>query len=76
MNKNLLDDILKSMQDNNYKIVELETTTAINERKNQVINSVKKSFDVENNKKEESESTEEEVQAKKEKELDNERRGK
>ena len=34
MNKNLLDDILKSMQDNNYKIVELETTTAINERKN------------------------------------------
>lgn len=49
---------------------------AINERKNQVINSVKKSFDVENNKKEESESTEEEVQAKKEKELDNERRGK
>lgn len=53
-----------------------EIKKAINERKNQVINSVKKSFDVENNKKEESESTEEEVQAKKEKELDNERRGK
>ena len=34
MNKNSLDDILKSMQDNNYKIVERETTTAINERKN------------------------------------------
>ena len=44
--------------------------------KMKVINSVKKSFDVENNKKEESEPTEEEVQAKKEKELDNERRGK
>lgn len=53
-----------------------EIKKAINERKNQVTNSVKKSFDVENNKKEESESTEEEVQAKKEKELDNERRGK
>lgn len=53
-----------------------EIKKAINERKNQVINSVKKSFDVENNKKEESESTEEEVQAKKEKELDNERKGK
>lgn len=53
-----------------------EIKKAINERKNQVINSAKKSFDVENNKKEESESTEEEVQAKKEKELDNERRGK
>ena len=53
-----------------------EIKKAINERKNQVINSVKKFFDVENNKKEESESTEEEVQAKKEKELDNERRGK
>ena len=53
-----------------------EIKKAINERKNQVINSVKKSFDVENNKKEESQSTEEEVQAKKEKELDNERRGK
>lgn len=53
-----------------------EIKKAINERKNQVINSVKKSFDVENNKKEESKSTEEEVQAKKEKELDNERRGK
>lgn len=53
-----------------------EIKKAINERKNQVINSVKKSFDVENNKKEESESTEKEVQAKKEKELDNERRGK
>lgn len=53
-----------------------EIKKAINERKNQVINSVKKSFDVENNKKEELESTEEEVQAKKEKELDNERRGK
>ena len=53
-----------------------EIKKAIKERKNQVINSVKKSFDVENNKKEESESTEEEVQAKKEKELDNERRGK
>lgn len=53
-----------------------EIKKVINEKKNQVINSVKKSFDVENNKKEESESTEEEVQAKKEKELDNERRGK
>lgn len=54
-----------------------EIKRSINERKNQVINSVKKSFDVEeDSKKEESEPTKEEIQAKKEKELDNERRGK
>lgn len=53
-----------------------EIKESINKRKNQVINSVKKSFDVEDNKKEESEPTKEEIQAKKEKELDNERRGK
>ena len=53
-----------------------EIKKAINERKNQVINSVKKSFNIEDNKEEKVEPTEEEIQAKKEKELDNERRGK
>ena len=53
-----------------------EIKKAINERKNQVINSVKKSFNIEDNKEKKVEPTEEEIQAKKEKELDNERRGK
>lgn len=34
MKNNLLNDIIKSMETNNYKLAELETTVAINERKN------------------------------------------
>lgn len=34
MKNNLLNDIIKSMEANNYKLAELETTVAINERKN------------------------------------------
>ena len=34
MKNNLLNDIIKSMEANNYKLAELETTVAINKRKN------------------------------------------